>query len=147
MPPTALGMVAIGKEPVSAMMDGVASMVRGVVCWGFIAIITFCGASPARGQIAAFSEKLIIHADEAATWSAGNSNILELRGNVTISLDHQQCRADNAVIWLTPEPRGVLDEQGVDIVLIGHAKLTAPDDHLERTGPKLLINTIVRGKI
>jgi len=115
--------------------------------WGIFSLVLICGAAPVWGQISAFSEKLIVHGDEASIGSDQQVSIIELRGKVAIVLDGQQCWADNAVIWLTPDPRGVLGEQQVDIVLLGHAKLTAKEDHLLRTGPKLLINTVVRGKI
>ena len=44
-------------------------------------------------------------------------------------------------------PGGLLLEQQVDIVLIGDAALHASDNHLTRSGPRLLVNLIVRGTI
>jgi hypothetical protein len=73
--------------------------------------------------------------------------VLQLTGGVSITLDDVQCSADSAVVWLTPAPGGLLEEQQADIVLAGNAKLSARRDHLTRTAPTLLVNTIVRGSI
>jgi hypothetical protein len=53
--------------------------------------------------------------------------------------------ADDAVIRLSPQPGGLLQEQQAQIVLIGDAKLSATDNHVTRSGPQLLVNAVVRG--
>ena len=115
--------------------------------WILIAALIISAASSARAQSPAYSEKLLVQASSASTWLTGDTNVLQLRGPVTITLDEEQCQADQAVIWLTPVPGGLLGEQTLDIVLIGNARLAARENHLTRTGPTLLIDTIVRGTV
>jgi hypothetical protein len=120
---------------------------RAGLGWILIATLILGAASSARAQSAAYSEKLLVQASSASTWTTGDTNVIQLRGPVAITLDEEQCQADQAVIWLTPTPGGLLREQTLDIVLIGHARLSARENHLTRTGPTLLIDTIVRGTV
>ncbi|MGD0389961.1 MAG: LPS assembly protein LptD [Tepidisphaeraceae bacterium] len=120
---------------------------RAGLGWILIAALILSAASSARAQSAAYSEKLVVQASSASTWVTGNTNVVQLRGPVTITLDEEKCQADQAVIWLTPAPGGLLREQMLDIVLIGNARLAARENHLTRTGPTLLIDTIVRGTV
>jgi lipopolysaccharide assembly outer membrane protein LptD (OstA) len=102
---------------------------------------------PASAQTDSFSEKLLINARSASSWAAGNTNVVQLQGPVSITMDNIKCSADQAVIWLTPSPNGLLTEQQADIVLLGHATLAAQENHLTRTAGTLLVNTTVRGTI
>jgi hypothetical protein len=111
-----------------------------------IPILAAC-VSPARADFTQTSEKLLISASSATTWADGPTNILQLEGPVSIVTDDVTCSAKQAVIWLSPSPGGLLQEQHVDIVLIGDATLRAPDNHLTRTGPRLLVSLIARGTI
>ncbi|MGA2441495.1 MAG: LPS assembly protein LptD [Tepidisphaeraceae bacterium] len=120
---------------------------RAGLGWILIAFLILITASSARAQSAAYSEKLLVQASSASTWYAGDTNVIQLRGPVTITLDEETCQADQAVIWLTPTPGGLLREQTLDIVLIGNASLAASENHLTRSGPTLLIDTIVRGTV
>ena len=120
---------------------------RAGLGWILIAFLILIAASSARAQSAAYSEKLLVQASSASTWFAGDTNVIQLRGPVTITLDEEKCQADQAVIWLTPTPGGLLREQTLDIVLIGHATLAASENHLTRSGPTLMIDTIVRGTV
>ena len=116
--------------------------------WIVIAVpILAALASPARAQSGSTSEKLLITASSAANWTEGPTNILQLQGPVSIVSDDVTCSAKQAVVWLAPMPGGLLLEQQVDIVLIGDAALHASDNHLTRSGPRLLVNLIVRGTI
>lgn len=108
---------------------------------------TVAGAQVNPGQFANVSEQLIIHADSADTWSNQNSTVTILSGPLTIDMDNIQLSADNAVLWLSPAPGGLLDEQEAEIVLIGNAQLVAQDNHVTRSGPELLVHRVVRGDI
>jgi hypothetical protein len=112
---------------------------------GLIAAVLLGWTSSLYGQLASVSEKFLIDCGSAATWSNGSTNVLELRGPVTISMDNMVLRADQAVVWLTPEPGGLLGEQQADIVLIGNASLVASENHLTRSGPRLKVSATVRG--
>ena len=81
------------------------------------ALFTGITAFPARAQTVSYSEKLLIHADRASSWIAGNASVVEVQGPVAITMDNVKCSADQAVIWLTPSPGGLLAEQQADIVL------------------------------
>ncbi|MDP9172919.1 MAG: LPS assembly protein LptD [Planctomycetota bacterium] len=102
---------------------------------------------PALGQYASTSEKLLITAKTADTWVDGQNNIVQLRGPVSIEMDDETLTADDAVIWLTPVPGGLLQEQEARIALIGNAVLTARDNHVTRSGPRLLVSSTLRGTI
>ncbi|MGD1277409.1 MAG: LPS assembly protein LptD [Tepidisphaeraceae bacterium] len=118
---------------------------RAVLGW---ALLTALLASPsAWGQSASVSEKLLISADKAYTWSQGQTHVIEVPGPVTIEMDQVSLAADQAVIWLWPQSGGLLGEQQADIVLIGNASLTATNNHLSRSGTQLLVNAVVRGTI
>jgi hypothetical protein len=109
----------------------------------FIGIFTSRGL----GQTESYSEKLLINSTSAASWGAGNVSVVQLSGPVSITMDNVKCSADQAVLWLTPSPNGLLEEQQAQIVLIGHAVLTASENHLTRSAGTLLVTTIVRGTI
>jgi hypothetical protein len=98
-------------------------------------------------QSATVSEEFLLSGRTAWSFSAGAASVVQLQGPVTITLDNVKCSADNAVIWLTPLPTGLLAEQQADIVLLGHARLEARDNHLTRTSETLVVNAIVRGNI
>ncbi len=109
-------------------------------------VVAAC-VSTARADFTQTSEKLLISASSATNWTDGPTNILQLDGPVSIITDDVTCSAKQAVIWFTPMRGGQLQEQQVDIALIGDATLHSSDNHLTRTGPKLLVNLIVRGTI
>jgi hypothetical protein len=102
-------------------------------------------AVPARGQFTSVSEKLLISATSAETWAKADASFIQLQGPVWIEMDNLKLAANDAVIRLTPAPGGLLEEQQAQIVLIGDAKLWATDNHVTRSGPQLLVSTVVRG--
>jgi len=112
-----------------------------------VALFSSISAFPAGAQTVSYSEKLLINAGSASSWAVGNVSVVQLQGPVVITMDDVKCSADQAVIWLTPSADGLLAEQQADIVLLGHAKLTAQENHLTRTAGTLLVNTVVRGTI
>jgi len=122
---------------------------RGGLGWILIAwFLVITGASPALlAQSDSVSETLLISASSASNWADANTNILQLQGPITITMDNARATADDAVIWFTPQPGGLLGEQQVEIALIGNATMTSRDNHLSRTGSRLLINAVARGAI
>jgi hypothetical protein len=97
------------------------------------------------GQVSEVSEKFLVDCTSATTWTEGNTNILEVQGPVSITMDNLNLRADRAVVWLSPQPDALLGEQQADIVLIGHAELSSEENHVTRSGPRLLVSAVVRG--
>jgi len=115
----------------------------------FCTLFGLAGES-ARGQIItdtsnATSETIDLRGSRAQTWSNGTDNIIRLEGPVSITADHTQITADNAVIWLTPVPDSILGEQQVDISLLGNANLQ--QDSITRSGDQLFVTLNVRGAI
>ncbi len=113
----------------------------------FCCILSPNFSSPARAQVVATSEKLEINAQTATNWSQGDQITLQLQGPVTIDLDGVQLSANDAVIWLSPEPGALLHEQRAEIALLGDASLQQVDNHVTRSGPQLLVSVIIRGNI
>src|SRR5438270_13562019 len=61
------------------------------------------------------SQTLLVTAVRAATWLNDRSNIIQLAGPVKIELDRTTLTARDAVIWLEPTPKRILDEQTATI--------------------------------
>jgi lipopolysaccharide assembly outer membrane protein LptD (OstA) len=80
-------------------------------------------AGPVVAQVQSPSEKLLINAKSAYTWSAGGSDVLLLRGPVSIELDRATLNADDAVVWLTAVPNGAPGEERAEFQLLGHAQV------------------------
>jgi hypothetical protein len=110
-----------------------------------LALIFSCGVG--RAQVQPPSDKLLIDASTARTWSEGAADVIQVQGPVTIKLDRMELTADNAVIWLSPEPGLVIDQEKAEIALIGHAVAQEPARGVTRTGSKLLVTASVRGDI
>lgn len=104
-------------------------------------------ALPALAQNETPNESLMIRAPVAATWSEGAAtNVVQLDGGVAIDLDQTHLTADGAVVWITPVPQAVLQEQRAQIALLGHASLTQPDG-VSRSGETLFVTALIRGAI
>jgi len=87
----------------------------------------------------------MISANSASTWTTGPTSVLQLSGPVTIDLDNASLTADEAVVWLTPVPGEILNNQHAQIALIGHAKIRQGD--VVRESPRLFVTATVRGTI
>jgi hypothetical protein len=112
---------------------------------GIMAAVYLSCASSLYAQINSVSEKFIIDSSVADTWISGDTNILELQGPVRIVMDNMRLHADQAVVWLTPQPGALLGEQQAQIVLIGNASLVSDENSITRSGPRLLVSATVRG--
>jgi hypothetical protein len=105
--------------------------------------------TPLHGQLVSVStsEKLLVSASSAVTWSQDATSIIQLQGAVRIEMDDLTCTADQAVLWLSPEPGGLLGEQQADIVLMGNAVLHSRENNVTRSGDNLIVSAGVRGTI
>ncbi len=91
------------------------------------------------------ANSLQMSADHALVWSNQDTSIVEFPGPVSIELDRTRLSADRAVVWFSPAPGGLLDEQRVDIALIGNARLQQGD--ILRVDRRLLVTAVVSGSI
>lgn len=118
-----------------------------MACWR-VAIVTvglLLLAVAAQAQYQPPSDYLLMVADQACTWTEGPTNVVQLSGRVTIRTDRALLSADQAVVWLTPLPETVLNQQQAEIALIGQAKLQQAG--IERGGDSLYVTTQVRGTV
>ena len=99
----------------------------------------------ARAQANPPSQSLDISAVTASTWSEGRTNIVQLDGPVTITLERAKLTANNAVVWLEESRGGQPGEEFVTIALVGDARIEQPQ--LARTGDRLLATARVSGAI
>lgn len=90
-------------------------------------VILLLPAIPVAAQSQSPSEKLDISAKAAFTWSRGGSDIVLLRGPVSVTLDRAALSADDAVVWLTPSPNAPNGEERAEFELIGHSKVIHTD--------------------
>jgi lipopolysaccharide export system protein LptA len=115
--------------------------VRGIailllaVCLGITAPVFAQGQPP--------SEKLILTAKTASTWSKGPTDVVQLDGPLTIELDQARMSADRAVVWMMPASEQDLNVQNVQVALIGNAKVEQAS--ITRSGPRLYAMFQVRG--
>jgi hypothetical protein len=93
------------------------------------------------------SDRLLVDATLAYTWTDGDVDIIQLQGPVNIRLDRMQLQADGAVIWLTAEPGLVIGQERATIALIGNASVKEPVRGITRSGDQLLVSVAVRGDI
>jgi lipopolysaccharide assembly outer membrane protein LptD (OstA) len=109
--------------------------------------LCLCLARVARGQYQPPSDYLLISASRASAWTEESTNILALQGPLTIQTDRAKMTADRAVIWLTPLPGSVLDQQRAEIALMGNVTLEQQQPQITRSGESLFVTTEVRGTI
>lgn len=100
---------------------------------------------PALAQQQPPNEKLNITAKQVYTWFSGRTAIVQLEGGVEIETDRATLKSDSAVLWLSPIPGALLDEQRVEVVLVGDASIVQPN--VTRTGDRLFVTAAVRGAI
>src|SRR5579859_4327221 len=81
--------------------EGVGCVRRGAVGWTWLAllVVAFCRTGICQSQ--APSEKLLITGKSAAIWSAKGTQVIQLEGPVTVTLDRATLSAKQAVIWLS----------------------------------------------
>ncbi len=91
------------------------------------------------------ADSLLAKCGGSQVWEQDAVNVAELFGPVSIELDHTNMSADNAVIWINPNPGGPADSHRVQIALIGNARLQQRD--VLRLDRRLLVNAVVTGKI
>jgi hypothetical protein len=103
-------------------------------------------AYPLAAQYQAPSEKLLISGKSAFTWSDKGTDVVQILGPVTISLDRATLTANDAIVWLTPAPDGAPGQQHADFALLGNAVLDQPGVG-KRTGDRLLVTAEVQGDV
>jgi hypothetical protein len=108
---------------------------------GWIALLLLAG--PLAAQYQAPSEKLLISAKSAFTWSASGTDVVQLVGPVTITLDRATLTANDAIVWLTPAPDGAPGQQHAEFALLGDAVLK--QEVGTRSGDRLLVTAEVQG--
>lgn len=91
------------------------------------------------------ADSLQMNGSNARVWYEEKTSVVELLGPVHIELDHTRLTADNAVIWISPAPNGLLTEQHVEIALMGNAELRQGD--IVRTERNLWVTAVVTGSI
>jgi hypothetical protein len=86
-------------------------------------VLLLLWAGPVVAQVQSPSEKLLINSRSASTWSSGGSDVVLLRGPISIELDRATLSADDAVVWLTAVPNGAPGEERAEFELLGHAQV------------------------
>jgi hypothetical protein len=97
------------------------------------------------GQIQPPVDYLHVSGADARTWTQGATQIVLLHGPINIDLESVHASAQNAIVWLTPNSNGVVQQEEAQIALIGSAVVT--QENMQRSGPTLFINALVRGDI
>ncbi len=118
-------------------------MDRGAVGWWWLALMVVALTRTGFSQSQAPSEKLLISAKSAAIWSAGGTQVIQLEGPVSVTLDHATLSAKQAVIWLNPVANGAPGQQHAEFALFGDA--TVKQDIATRSGDQLVVNAEVLG--
>src|SRR5262245_54359835 len=115
------------------MGQGVGSVQISRIAVAVAIAVVLLALRTSRAQYQPPSEKIVIKADSAASWNDGATTVILIDSPVVIELDNAKASAKQAVIWLTPAPRAMLDEQLAEIALIGDAKLEQPQQQLTRS--------------
>lgn len=114
-------------------------------------LVSFFAARPAPAQYQSPADSISIRADEAATWSEGNTVIIQLDSPATIQTPEATLSAKRAVLWLTPSSSAgaveATQQQRAEIALIGEAKIDQPAEQLRRTGDRLFVTLDLRGPL
>ena len=79
-------------------------MQRWRIAFSLVALVILLSDGTASAQSQPPSNKLVVTASSAYTWSDGKSDIVQLQGPVTIKLDSAELSAQRAVVWLTNQP-------------------------------------------
>jgi lipopolysaccharide assembly outer membrane protein LptD (OstA) len=108
-----------------------------------VVVLTVFHVSQSSAQYQPPSEILLIDGKSASTWVSDQVNVIQIDGPVKIELDHATLTASNAVIWLSPAPGAVIEQQRAEIALIGDATIKQRD--ITRSGDHLLVSAVIRG--
>jgi hypothetical protein len=103
-------------------------------------------SQPAPSNVPVIDEDLHLRAVHASTWRQDGADVVLLNGPVAIDLENAHLSADNAVVWLSPEPKAILPQQKVEIALLGNAVLSQ-QGQITRSGATLFVDGVVRGAI
>ena len=123
-------------------LGGNSILVLLLIC--LLSCSTFAEDAPA-GAPALPADSLVMKAAKAQLWDQGDTSVAELTGPVHIELDHAKMSAENAVVWLSPNPDGPPDSHRVQIVLIGRAQLQ--QEGVLRIDQRLLVKATITGDI
>jgi hypothetical protein len=91
------------------------------------------------------ADSLVMKCAAAQVWDQGSTSVVELHGPVHIELERTKMSADNAVVWLMPNPDGAPDSHRIQIALLGGVKLQQAG--VLRLDEKLLVDAVVTGGI
>jgi hypothetical protein len=110
-----------------------------------IALLALALLVPRSAKAQSVSQTLTISAPSSVTWSQPPADVLFLDGPVRIDIDHARLTADQAVIWLTPQPGGADKGLSVRIALMGSARLE--QDLAVRSGDEMLVTASILGSV
>lgn len=100
----------------------------------------------APAQYEAPAESFVVNATKAYTWVEDSTNVVMLDGPVSIDIDQNHLVAQQAVVWITPLRGAILDQDRIEVALVGDASLVQPNG-ITRSGPRLFVDARVRGVI
>jgi LPS transport system D len=88
---------------------------------------------------------LLIKCAKAQLWDQGDTSVAELTGPVQLELDHTKMSAENAVVWIEPNPDGPDNSHRVQIALIGKGQLRQAG--VLRLDRRLLVKAVITGDL
>jgi hypothetical protein len=91
------------------------------------------------------ADSLLIKCARAQLWDQDKISVAELTGPVNLELDHTKMSADNAVVWIGPNPGGPVNSHRVQISLIGRAQLQQAG--VLRLDRRLFVTAVVSGDL
>lgn len=100
---------------------------------------------PCFAQYQAPSGQLLVSGKSASTWSQGQTDVLQIEGPVTVDLDRVTLGANQAVLWITPDPAAGAGAKRVQVALIGNA--TVRQGEVVRSGERMIVTAHVLGRI
>ena len=126
--------------------SGLASgLIASLAVPAVVPMVAFADVAPATAPYQTPSEKLLIDARSATTWTDGKTDVAQLEGPVKIELDRATLTARQAVVWIAPDPESKTGGRHVTVALVGDAKVV--QTNATRSGERMLVTTDVAGKI
>jgi hypothetical protein len=111
-----------------------------------VILLILCSNSlAADAPVAHVPGSIVMKGSRAQCWDQGTSSVVELNGPIHIELDNAKMSADNAVVWINPNPQGPPDSHQLQIALVGNGQLQ--QDGVLRLDRRLLVNAVVTGNI